>query len=54
MREFKELSTIMPTAEELTTFEVMPITLISENTSKYSLFCFYYFHEIYTIDIHFS
>ena len=37
----------------LTTFEVLLITLISENTYKFFLFCLNYFHEIYKTDIHF-
>ena len=53
MREFSELSTIMATGEGLTTFEVSPITLISENISNFFKFYLYYFHEIYKTGIHF-
>ena len=37
-RILKELSTIMSTWEGLTTFEVSPITMISENTSNFFYF----------------
>ena len=50
-RILKELSTIMPTWEGLTTFEVSPITMISENTSIFFYLCIIsmrFIKQIYT------